>query len=233
MSDLPRYLRELDEALLDLPDAAEAMLLSEVDGYACGLALLPDDIPESEWLPAIWRPDPATPDYLYHDQALLDDIARLATQHVRMVARDLHRGEFEPIYDVDPSNEDLVWEGWISGFDRAMALRSEAFNGIDTASEAVQDAFSAMLTLAMLAEGEGETENPDAAPDLTSAERDQIGAAAPDLIPQSVDTLYMWSRSGRPLPDFAVPVRKAQIGRNDPCPCGSGRKYKKCCGASA
>jgi preprotein translocase subunit SecA len=25
----------------------------------------------------------------------------------------------------------------------------------------------------------------------------------------------------------------AKIGRNDPCPCGSGRKYKKCCGASA
>ena len=21
------------------------------------------------------------------------------------------------------------------------------------------------------------------------------------------------------------------VGRNDPCPCGSGRKYKKCCGA--
>ena len=21
------------------------------------------------------------------------------------------------------------------------------------------------------------------------------------------------------------------IGRNDPCPCGSGKKYKKCCGA--
>ena len=25
----------------------------------------------------------------------------------------------------------------------------------------------------------------------------------------------------------------AKVGRNDPCPCGSGRKYKKCCGASA
>jgi hypothetical protein len=22
-----------------------------------------------------------------------------------------------------------------------------------------------------------------------------------------------------------------EIGRNDPCPCGSGKKYKKCCGA--
>ncbi|GFN22744.1 preprotein translocase subunit SecA [Thermanaeromonas sp. C210] len=30
------------------------------------------------------------------------------------------------------------------------------------------------------------------------------------------------------------PVRREQkIGRNDPCPCGSGKKYKKCCGLSA
>ena len=26
------------------------------------------------------------------------------------------------------------------------------------------------------------------------------------------------------------PVRSRKIGRNDPCPCGSGKKYKKCCG---
>ncbi|WP_411842678.1 SEC-C metal-binding domain-containing protein [Salinicoccus sp. HZC-1] len=26
-------------------------------------------------------------------------------------------------------------------------------------------------------------------------------------------------------------VREVKVGRNDPCPCGSGRKYKKCCGA--
>jgi len=28
-------------------------------------------------------------------------------------------------------------------------------------------------------------------------------------------------------------VKGAQVGRNDPCPCGSGKKYKKCCGAAA
>ena len=26
------------------------------------------------------------------------------------------------------------------------------------------------------------------------------------------------------------PTRKQKIGRNDPCPCGSGKKYKQCCG---
>ncbi len=42
---------------------------------------------------------------------------------------------------------------------------------------------------------------------------------------------------GRVRRDGAVktePVRKAEkIGRNDPCPCGSGKKYKKCCGSGA
>ena len=28
-----------------------------------------------------------------------------------------------------------------------------------------------------------------------------------------------------------APVRVVKIGRNEPCPCGSGRKYKRCCGA--
>lgn len=34
------------------------------------------------------------------------------------------------------------------------------------------------------------------------------------------------------LPEFKVPeyIQKNKIGRNDPCPCGSGKKYKKCCG---
>ncbi len=27
--------------------------------------------------------------------------------------------------------------------------------------------------------------------------------------------------------------RSAKVGRNDPCPCGSGKKFKKCCGKAA
>ena len=31
-----------------------------------------------------------------------------------------------------------------------------------------------------------------------------------------------------PRSPFSTPASK--VGRNDPCPCGSGKKYKKCCG---
>ncbi|MHC4939643.1 MAG: SEC-C metal-binding domain-containing protein [Planctomycetota bacterium] len=34
-------------------------------------------------------------------------------------------------------------------------------------------------------------------------------------------------------PETVEPIRREtpKVGRNDPCPCGSGKKYKKCCGA--
>jgi len=40
-------------------------------------------------------------------------------------------------------------------------------------------------------------------------------------------------RTNRDEEQPARPIQKEgpQIGRNDPCPCGSGKKYKKCCGA--
>ncbi len=35
----------------------------------------------------------------------------------------------------------------------------------------------------------------------------------------------------QPLPPPVEPIKKAkaEVGRNDPCPCGSGKKYKQCC----
>ena len=30
----------------------------------------------------------------------------------------------------------------------------------------------------------------------------------------------------------AIPAVSQKVGRNEPCPCGSGKKYKKCCGTS-
>jgi uncharacterized protein len=66
-------------------------------------------------------------------------------------------------------------------------------------------------------------------------EIDQIDSEAPDLIPNCVTIILLQSRpelagtmaanlSGRPH------VAAPRPGRNDPCSCGSGRKYKQCCG---
>ena len=35
------------------------------------------------------------------------------------------------------------------------------------------------------------------------------------------------------FPIASAPPGEIRAGRNDPCPCGSGKKYKKCCGNNA
>ena len=41
---------------------------------------------------------------------------------------------------------------------------------------------------------------------------------------EKLDELYKKEKTSRTL------VKPPKVGRNDPCPCGSGKKYKKCCG---
>ena len=67
---------------------------------------------------------------------------------------------------------------------------------------------------------------------------------APPKAPESADNkkavadvfASMMSRPGRAASLYGAPAAApaapaaAQVGRNDPCPCGSGKKYKKCCG---
>jgi len=46
------------------------------------------------------------------------------------------------------------------------------------------------------------------------------------------DDLLLPDKLQRPEPDIFAPIYRAEpkIGRNEPCPCGSGKKFKKCCG---
>jgi preprotein translocase subunit SecA len=62
-------------------------------------------------------------------------------------------------------------------------------------------------------------------PEMAHAAQRAPGPPAPEVAPDPVQARA--ARAGRPQP-----VKTAKkVGRNDPCPCGSGKKYKKCCGA--
>ena len=39
-----------------------------------------------------------------------------------------------------------------------------------------------------------------------------------------------WSGDGTTSSSSRTVKKSKKVGRNDPCPCGSGKKYKKCCG---
>jgi hypothetical protein len=43
--------------------------------------------------------------------------------------------------------------------------------------------------------------------------------------------LYMATPPLNPSPGLILPARERTVGRNDRCPCGSGIKFKRCCGA--
>ncbi len=48
---------------------------------------------------------------------------------------------------------------------------------------------------------------------------------------QSAGSVSRRAQQSAPGPDAGAERPAGKVGRNDPCPCGSGRKYKKCCGA--
>lgn len=50
----------------------------------------------------------------------------------------------------------------------------------------------------------------------------------PESLPSS--SLKVEKISHQPAVKASIPSTPSKIGRNDPCPCGSGKKYKKCCG---
>ncbi len=56
-----------------------------------------------------------------------------------------------------------------------------------------------------------------------------------EAIPDAVIAIHGHQRkhtaAHAPGPGRTVKRSTAKVGRNDPCPCGSGKKYKKCCGA--
>jgi uncharacterized protein YecA (UPF0149 family) len=39
-----------------------------------------------------------------------------------------------------------------------------------------------------------------------------------------------WWACFEPTPPRPTVYEKKKVGRNEPCPCGSGKKYKRCCG---
>jgi uncharacterized protein len=90
-------------------------------------------------------------------------------------------------------------------------------------SEFARTALSGLLTLA-------DVDRRD--PRFSEEQLDALTTAAPDKIGPWIVTL-----NEARLADYApvcspasAPSQTTKVGRNEPCPCGSAKKYKKCCG---
>jgi hypothetical protein len=133
-----------------------------------------------------------------------------------------------------PQDECFVWNGWQS----AIALL-----GLVELKPLVEQAFtrgfisSSWLSLAHFEHDLAHSiENPAALRDHKNGEYSLFGDTIEEL-----SNWYCFSAKfkrdaghgltpvGRPWPSGPTINPFRRIGRNDPCPCGSGRKFKKCC----
>ncbi|MCW5626074.1 MAG: SEC-C domain-containing protein, partial [Burkholderiales bacterium] len=67
--------------------------------------------------------------------------------------------------------------------------------------------------------------------ELSAQDEAAFIASCQEELSESIQDVYdFWAEVRRPK---TVRREEAKVGRNDPCPCGSGRKYKLCHGADA
>jgi hypothetical protein len=50
------------------------------------------------------------------------------------------------------------------------------------------------------------------------------------VLAPNLPVIKVFDESGEMIQRFRPPPKRAPVGRNDPCPCGSGKKYKRCHG---
>ena len=223
MSGLSRRLKQLDEELLALGE--ETMLLEELDGFIAGLLVCPELIKPGDWLLIVWNRDRADQQPVFEDLGHVNRVLGLVMEHYNDVARTLMENpdRYSPLFAIDKRNDDVLWELWIEGFEKAVALRPAAWKAFLDADGDTVAAMSGMLMLAAIARRDEEVKDHDTA-----------SATAPDRIADWVVNLNEW-RLANYQPTQSIDPRggsasRKKVGRNDPCPCGSGKKYKKCCG---
>lgn len=225
MSGLSRHLKQLDEELLALGE--ETMLLEELDGFITGLLVCPELISPSDWIPIVWNRNSADQQPVFEDLDHVNTVLGLVMEHYNSVARTLMErpDRYSPLFSIDTRNGDILWELWIEGFEKAVELRPEAWQKLLNADADTTTAMRGMMTLAEVGCRDQH---------LPRKELDAISTTAPDNIALWVVTLNAWRLANyQPMQGIdsrmsSAPTKK--VGRNDPCPCGSGKKYKKCCG---
>ena len=217
--DLDPDLTRLDAMLGALGD--DAMVLGQLDGYLCGIAVSPEEIDEADWLTGVFGSDDASA----VDAAMLGvdliALSGLILDRYDAITAELAEGRYQPLYDVD--GDDILWEIWLDGFETAMALRLSAWDKLLRSHKESRAQEAAFAITDLLAASD---------PRLSDAERNDpaliaLSKEAPALIPMLAAELYRAHRLVAPH----EPIRSAAVGRNDPCPCGSGLKYKRCHGA--
>lgn len=205
--------------------------LESLDGFLSALAVGP--VPETldDWFPAVWGKAPPRWEGATDEadaRALLALAWESAQRRVRKADADYTLEDAllwwlpdEP--DAAHGDEVDIGAAWAGGFLDGMERHSEAWDAWIAKDDWIGEVEAYVEGLAI---GSYPAEEDGGAPvPVSYRERLEVFAGLPDML----HDLYchrLESLTPR------APVRRAAIAdRNAPCPCGSGRKFKKCCGA--
>jgi uncharacterized protein len=218
-SDLDRLERYLTAS--ERPDST--LPLDATQGLLAAVVSAPAPIAPSRWLPAVLGQDHqfSTPDEAR-------DITAVLTALHDDVARQLNEGEgFNFIfYGGEGEDHDSI-AVWCEGYLMGVGLAEPGWE-VDTDAEDLDEMLFPFLMLsgrwAEMLEADGE-------PPMDADEEEKILAELRLSLADDVlaNRSYWFERS---IPET---VRRStpKVWRNDPCPCGSGKKFKNCCGRAS
>lgn len=188
MDDIDQELERLSELLEALPMENNPMSLGELDGYIVGVLACPVMIPPSDWLPHVWG---ETGSAGFPDLDTAEETTQAVLAHYNSIAAEMRETLWlEPIYEVEPDTDDIIWGPWVDGFKRAMQLNAESWERLlETGDEETRTAMIFLMALSDIYEGTSKFSDEEIA---------QIDAEAPDMIPNCVATILSQSR-----PDLA------------------------------
>jgi uncharacterized protein len=230
-------INELDAALAQIPEQFDALDAVMLDGYLCGVLLQPDLVLPSQWLPFVFDGqgrEGAMPGTLEQAQRLIELIMRRYNELAACIAA---REPFDPIvypYEDEKTGAPITGKDgllalapWAAGFSNALA----AFPALDEVLLSDPDASDIALGILRHVPLDPDDDSPQAQEikrEKAALDRDAPLASLEEGIEEIVGCVLELADIARPN----KPVERAtpKVGRNDPCPCGSGRKYKHCHG---
>lgn len=232
------------DAVLARKNGGYIQTFSALDGMLAAIVCTPDLIMPSEYL-SIIQEGAAEDDHLsFEDEKEAEDFFRLIMRHYNTVLNEIR--DFGEVIDGDfiiynPSlleeeNGEIVAEDWARGFLTGTHLRPEDWAQFAEATLDPTDGYTPLFGILALAhENDPDPElRPLKEPMTNDVRRELIAAAIlgikeiyEEFSEQRANGISHWHRPNIPSVSF---VREApKVGRNDPCPCGSGKKFKKCC----
>ncbi len=202
----------------------EALALEAVDGLFCALVASPRPGMPHEYLPVILGGTLGEAGML-GDLAAVHELMALLMRYWNSIAHDFEHETVHLAYIEEPGVDGISGRTWARGYMRGTRLAPEGWGRIfGDGSEGL------VLTIPIVA-GEVYPEWPKEP--LTPERSDELllsmlAGAARAYRYFREDRMAYARAAARPDPyERAAP----KVGRNEPCPCGSGKKYKRCCGA--